>query len=679
MIRDADPLSRRRFVQGVALVGAAGAVGFRPALARAQGPAGGVLSGDRFDLTIAETPIDITGRKRLATSVNGLVPGPQLRWREGDTVVLNVTNKMQEPTSIHWHGIVRAPANMDGVPGLSFRGIMPGETFTYRIPISQSGTFWYHSHSGMQEQTGLYGSIVIAPKDEPHAYDREHVILLSDWTDEDPMTVVSNLKLQGDYYNYGQRTVGDLAHELKRDGLAKTWKERSMWARMRMTPSDILDVTGATYTYLVNGAPPKVNWTGLFKPGERVRLRFINGSSMSIFDVRIPGLKLNVVQSDGWDVHPVEVDQFRIGVAETYDVIVTPADDRAYTVFAQAQDRSGFARATLAPRMGMVAEVPPMDPRPVRTMVDMGMSGMSGMSGMDMSGQGGGMTKDGRGHDHAGMQMGGMTASPTPSGEVAGYASAAVVGKPAPMAAGSGMKGMAGMDHAAMGHGAMAGMDHPGMAGMAMAAPPAAQAGAATAAAPGVMPMASAESIDPRSRLPVLDAGGVAPKGLKGAVNVDNVAMETKNRLGEAGGGLEHDGRRTLVYTDLKALKPGSDQREPTREIVFHLTGNMERWTWGFDGKKFSESEPVHLKLGERVRFILVNDTMMEHPIHLHGLYSEVENGQGEHRPLKHTVLVKPGERMSYLVSADNPGHWAFHCHLLYHMETGMFRTVVVS
>lgn len=668
---------RRRFVQGLSIAGGVGAAGLATARARAAEISPAVLSGDRFDLVIDEQPINITGRRRIATAVNGLVPGPIVRWREGDTVTVNVANRLKESTSIHWHGIVRAPAAMDGVPGLSFRGIAPGETFTYRIPVSQTGTFWYHSHSGMQEQTGLYGAIVIAPKDgrEAHSYDREHVILLSDWTDEDPMTVVSNLKMQGGYYNFGQRTVGDLAHELKRDGLAKTWRERSMWANMRMTPTDILDVTGATYTYLVNGAPPRANWTGLFRPGERVRLRIINGSSMSIFDLRIPGLEMSVVQSDGWDVHPVPVDELRIGVAETYDVIVTPKDERAYTLFAQAQDRSGYARATLAPRMGMAAEVPPMDPRPIRTMTDMGMS-MSGMSGMS-------------GMDGGGMQMGGMTPKPTPSGEVADYASPAVAGATPPMSADSAMKGMAGMsgvDHSGMGQSGMAGMDHAGMghgamSGMAMgaAAAPPAHAGAATASAPGVMPMASAESVDPRSRLPVLDAGGVAPKGLKGAVNVDNVAMETKNRLGEAGGGLEHNGRRTLVYTDLKALRPGRDQREPTREIVFHLTGNMERWTWGFDGKKFSEAPPVHLKLGERVRFILVNDTMMEHPIHLHGLYTEVENGQGEHRPLKHTVLVKPGERMSYLVSADNPGHWAFHCHLLYHMETGMFRTVVVS
>ncbi|HZL00009.1 MAG TPA: copper resistance system multicopper oxidase [Caulobacteraceae bacterium] len=610
--------SRRRFVQGLAMAGGVGAIGFRPRSARAQDMA--QLRGTVFDLSIGETPVNITGKPRMAVTVGGTAPGPVLRWREGDTVTLNVANRLREPTSIHWHGI-RAPADMDGVPGLSFRGIMPGETFTYRIPIKQTGTYWYHSHSGMQEQLGLYGAIVIEPRGgEAHAADREHVILLSDWTDEDPMTVVANLKMQGDYYNYGQRTVGDLAHELERDGLARTWRDRSMWARMRMTPTDILDVSGATYTYLVNGAAPRANWTALFQPGERVRLRVINASAMTIFDVRIPGLVMSVVQADGRDVHPVAVDQFRIGVAETYDVIVSPRAEQAYTLFAQAQDRSGYARATLAPRMGMAAAVPPMDPRPVRTMIDMG--------------------------------MGGMNAPPVPSG---GAPAASMGGKTAMDA----MSGMSGMDMGAK--------------------PAASEVGAATPSAPGVEPMKAAAELDPRNGLPVVDADHVAPGAMKGAVNVDNVAMDSSSRLGQAGGGLEHDGRRTLVYTDLRALRPGPDRREPTREIVFHLTGNMWRWTWGFDGKKFAEVGPVHLKLGERVRFILVNDTMMEHPIHLHGLYSEIENGQGEYRPLKHTVLVKPGERMSYRVSADTPGHWALHCHLLYHMETGMFRTVVVS
>lgn len=616
MADDRASPSRRRFVQGLALGGGAMAVSAGRAAAHgmAMGPAAAsqpaqptaALSGDRFRLFADDTLVNITGRPRVAATVNGSLPGPTLYWRQGDTVSIELVNRMKDmPTSIHWHGI-RLPAEMDGVPGLSFRGVAPGATFTYRFKVQQSGTYWYHSHSGMQEQTGLYGALVLLPQGpEPHPYDREHVLLLSDWTDADPMGIVANLKEDSAYYNYGQRTVGDLARELKRDGLGRTFSERAMWAGMRMSPTDILDVSGAAYTYLVNGASPRANWTGLFTPGERVRLRIINGAAMTLFDLRIPGLKLEVVQADGCDVKPVRVDQLRIGPAETYDVIVRPEAAQAYTVFAQAMDRSGYARATLAPQAGMSGPIPPMDPRPVRSMADMGMAGMAGMSGMDMKG----------------MDMGAM----------------------------------AGMD--------MSKMD---MSHMDMAAMP----------APAKLPSANADGVD------------VAQ--LHGTVNVDNLAMTAANHQAEAGTGLDGDGRRTLTYADLEALSPAPDTREPDtrepdprepgRELVFHLTGNMERWTWGFDGKKFSEVGPVRLKLGERLRFVLINDTMMEHPIHLHGLFSELENGQGPgKRPLKHTVLVKPGERLSYLVSADAPGHWAFHCHLMYHMETGMFRTVVVA
>ncbi len=584
--------TRRRFVQGLALAGAAAAFGRSRAFADVQSNWPTVLSGDRIDLTIGPLPFNVTGRPRLATAVNGSVPAPILRLREGDVVTINVTNRLDEPTSIHWHGLL-LPGNMDGVPGLSFSGIAPGETFTYRFPIKQAGTYWYHSHSGTQEQTGLYGPLILVPRGkEPYAYDRDYVILLSDWTDEDPMTVVSNLKQQSDYYNYGRRTLGTFISDVNGQGLKATLADRVMWGKMRMSPTDIMDVTGATYTFLVNGQPPAANWTGLFNPGEKVRLRFINGSSMTTFDVRIPGLPFRVIAADGNDVEPVSVGEFRIGVAEVYDVIVEPRKDAAYTIFAQAQDRSGFARATLAPRSGMTAAIPPMDPRPLRTMADMGMGNMAGM-------------------DHA----------------------------------------MPGMDHGAMDKGAMdmSGMDHGDMA-----------------MAPAKAPL-------------IINADGVDPKTMKGKPFVDNVAMEPRNRLAEAGTGLENNGRRVLVYTDLKALAPDTDMRPPEREIEFHLTGNMERWVWGFDGKKFSESDAIHVKLGERVRFVLINDTMMEHPIHLHGFLFSLENGNDGQLPLKHTVNVKPGERLSFVFTADTPAPWAFHCHLLYHMETGMFRTVVVA
>jgi CopA family copper-resistance protein len=603
-------INRRRFVEGLAVTSGAAAIGFplRALAGSARSPQQ-TLHGDRIDLDIHPTAINITGRWRTATAVNGSVPAPILRLREGNTVTLNVTNRLRETSSIHWHGIL-LPNPMDGVPGLTFASIAPGETFTYRFPIKQAGTYWYHSHSGMQEQTGLYGPLILEPREkEPYIYDREYIVMLSDWTDEDPMTIVSNLKEQSDYYNFQQRTPADFFADVQKAGFIPAVKERLMWARMRMSPTDIMDVTGATYTFLINGQPPAANWTAVFKPGERIRLRFINGSSMTTFDVRIPGLTMTVVAADGSNIDPVAVDEFRIGVAETYDVIVMPREE-AHTIFAQAEDRSGYARATLATRPGLTAPIPPMDPRPLRTMADMGMamSGMSGMEGMDMSAMHG---------DHATGSMGDS--------------------------------GMPGMEMQGMHGGGMSNM--PGMTGMNMASAP----------------------------IPTVNADGVDPKTLAGQPEVDNVAMDPKNRLAEAGDGLDGNGRRNLTYADLRSLSANTDTRPPTRAIVFHLTGNMERWVWGFDGKKFSESAPVRVRLGERVRFILINDTMMEHPIHLHGFLFQVENGQGDHLPYKHTINVKPGGKMSFVFTADVPGHWAFHCHLLYHMETGMFRTVLVA
>jgi CopA family copper-resistance protein len=560
-------MNRRRFMLGGAAVavGALSAIRWpRPALAAtSRAP---VLSGTEFQLEIGPVPMNVTGRAITATGINGQIPAPILRWREGDRVTLAVTNRLSGPSSIHWHG-VRVPSPMDGVPGLSFPGIAPGETYVYRFPVHQSGTYWYHSHSNYQEQTGVYGPIVIDPKaGYPQPFDRDYVVFLSDWSDTSPDTIVSNLKFQSDYYNFHQRTAGTFFEDVAQKGFAATVADRLEWGRMRMSPTDILDVSGATYTYLINGHPPGANWTALFRPGERLRLRFINGSSMSIFDVRIDGLPMTVVQADGNDVMPVTVDEFRISVAETYDVIVHPKGDRAYTLFVQAEDRTGYARGTLAPQPGMAAAIPPMDPRPLRTMTDMGMGGMD--------------------------------------------------------------------------HGSMPGtsMDHGSMPSMQM----------------------SSEA-----------------KKLEGTVGVDNVAEMPTERLNRTGEGIP-SGRRALTYADLRATRPGSDPRPPSRDITLHLTGNMERFIWGFDGKKFSEADPIVLQRGERVRFVLINDSMMEHPIHLHGLWSELENGHGEYRPYKHTINVKPGEKLSYLVTADEPGRWAYHCHLLYHMETGMFREVRV-
>ena len=628
-------LPRRRLVQGLAAAGALAGLGLpgRRAWAANGYPE---LSGSVFDLAIGRAPVNVTGRRVTGTLVNDLLPGPILRWREGDTVTLNVTNRLDVPTSIHWHGI-RSPAAMDGVPGLSFMGIKPGETFTYRIPLHQSGTYWYHSHSAFQEQTGLVGALIVEPRGGyAQPFDRDYVVLLQDWSDTGPEEIVSNLKQQSDYYNWHQRTVGTFLADASREGLGATIRDRLAWGRMRMSPTDIADVTGATYAYLLNGQPAAANWTGLFRPGERVRLRFINASSMTFFDVRIPGLTMHVVEADGNAVEPVPVDEFRIGVAETYDVIVQPKAD-AYTIFAQSEDRTGYARGTLATRMGLAAPIPPMDPRPLRTMADMGMGNMNmggGMAGMTMGKQGHAATP----MNHAGL---GKTSMP-------GMA----------MGASGSMAGMS-MDHGSMSgsSGSMAGMDMGGGS--------------------------SAGHLGTHGHVgrPGMTGNGGDPFAAKlnGSVQVDNVAMMPMDRLNDLGDGLEHNSRRVLAYTDLRATRPGADPRPPSREITLHLTGNMERYIWGFDGKKFSEAEPIRLKLGERVRFTLINDTMMEHPIHLHGLWSELENGQGEFRPYKHTVIVKPGEKLSYLVTADEPGMWAYHCHLLYHMEMGMFRTVVVA
>ncbi len=573
-------LSRRRFVQGLALGGAAASLGLlRTARAEARSLSGNQLkplSGSTFDLTIGQTPVNFTGRARSATTINGGVPGPLLHWKQGDTVTLKVRNTLPVPTSIHWHGIL-LPTDMDGVPGLSFPGIAPGETFTYRFPVKQSGTYWYHSHSGFQEQTGVYGPLVIEPTGgERHPVDREHVIVLSDWTDEDPSDLFGILKKQSDFYNFAEPTAPEFLRDIKQQGLDKALAKRRMWNRMRMSPADLADVSGHTYTFLMNGNTPAANWTGLFEPGEKVRLRFINGSAMSFFDVRIPGLKMMVVAADGQDVEPVTVDEFRIGVAETYDVIVEPEDDRAYTLFAASMDRTGYARGTLTPRPGMQAEVPDMDPRARLAMADM---------------------------------MGAMTM-------------------------GDGHGGHDGHDMAEMSHG-----DDSAGAGRGMAHH------ARTEYGPGT---------DMRVDMP-------------------------RDNIDDPGIGLRDNGRRVLTYADLHTIGGPLDAREPGREIELHLTGNMHRYMWSFDGQKFADAHPLHFRYGEHLRVTLVNDTMMTHPIHLHGMWSELENPVGDFQVRKHTISVQPTQRVSYRVKVDARGRWAYHCHLLYHMEAGMFREVVVS
>ncbi|MFC4729247.1 copper resistance system multicopper oxidase [Coralloluteibacterium thermophilus] len=572
--------SRRRFVGGLAAGGVLAGLAppVRPVWALAGPGQPTVLAGSEFDLVVDSLPVDFTGRTVRAVAVNGSIPAPVLRWREGDSVTIRVANRLAEDTSIHWHGIL-LPADMDGVPGLSFTGIHPGQTFTYRFDVRQSGTYWYHSHSNFQEQIGHYGPLIVDPiAPEPFAYDRDYVVMLSDWTDEDPRRIYAKLKKQAHYYNRNERTVGDFLRDVRTMGWRETLADRRDWGRMRMSPTDLADVSGATYTYLINGTTPNGNWTGLFRHGERIRLRVINGSAMTFFDLRIPGLKMTVVAADGQYVRPVTVDEFRIGVAETYDVIVEPdGSAEAFTIFAQAMDRSGYARATLATRPGLAAPVPEPDRVVLLTMADMG-------------------------HDHHGDH---------------GTQADAHAHHAAPPHAGHGAHG---------GHGAM-------------------------------------------QAHPASESGNYA---------VDMQTMTPRPRLDDPGIGLRDNGRRVLTYADLRSSFPDPDGREPGREIELHLTGHMERYIWSFDGVKFSDAHPLVFRYGERLRLTLVNDTMMEHPIHLHGMWSDLEDEHGAFLVRKHTVNMPPGTRRSLRITADALGRWAFHCHLLYHMEAGMFREVRV-
>lgn len=545
-----------------------------------------------YRLTVDEVTIDTGDFRKQGIGYNGASPGPVLRFREGEDVTIHVTNNLDEPTSVHWHGLI-LPYQMDGVPGLSYPGIAPGETFTYRFPITQSGTYWFHSHSGFQEPDGAYGAIIIEPNGrEPFRYDREYVVQLTDKHPHSGDRIMRNLKTSADYYNRQQQTVGDFWRDSREQGLAAMLKDRLMWGDMRMMSSDIEDVQG--FTGLINGKGPEQNWTGLFKPGERVRLRLINSSAMTYFDVRLPGLKMTVVQADGNNVQPVTVDELRIGVAETYDVIVQPKEDQAYTVFAESMGRSGFARGTLAPREGMLGEIPELRPAPLLTMADMGMA-HAGMGHGDMAGM-----------DHSGMNHGDM----------------------ADMDHGSMSHGdMAGMDHSSMNHGDMAGMDHGNMSHGEAAALPA----------------------DPF----YAQGSGLIPQAY-------------------------NDGR-FLSYADLRAQKPLYEEREPTREIELRLTGNMERYIWSINGIKESDAEPIRLQYGERVRFKFVNETMMTHPMHLHGMWSILDVGAGQWNPVKHVISVAPGTTVYMETEVDAPGKWAFHCHLAYHAAAGMFRTVIVE
>lgn len=592
-------MNRRHFVSGALGGGTvAGLAAWFPAWAQPVSP--GIVaplptvSGNDITLRIARQTMRVDGKVSRAIGINGTVPAPLVRLKEGQTAKLTVVNDLDEDSSIHWHGLI-LPFQMDGVPGVSFPGIKPRSTFVYEFPVVQSGTYWYHSHSGLQEQIGHYGPIVIDPAGpDPIAHDREHVIVLSDHSRISPEEIFRKLKVNPGHFNMQRQTLGGLLA-----GKDQPLKDRVEWGAMRMDPTDVADVNGSTYTFLVNGYGPRDNWTALFTPGERVRLRIVNASAMSIFNVRIPGLRMTVVQSDGLNVVPVEIDEFQIGVAETYDVIVTPTDDRAYTFVAEVNDRSGMARATLAPRAGMAAEVPPLRKRPLATMTDMGMGAMAGGAAGD--------------------------AACTPEHAAMGHCTPAAD----PGAA----------DHAAMGHGA--------------------------AAAGGAMNHSMRDF-------------SVAPQ-VKRDPSVQSISPMPINRMGEPGQGLEDVGHKVLTYHDLRSLDRNPDVRAPERSLDIHLTGNMERFMWSFDGVKMSDHhEPIPFLEGERVRVNLINDSMMVHPIHLHGHFFELVTGKGDHSPRKHTVIVQPGGIATFDFTADALGDWAFHCHLLYHMHAGMMRVVSV-
>ena len=602
-------MPRRRFVQGLI---AGGVLAACPSIIYAAsslttGNRGNVteLSGKVIDLVIGESLVNFTGVVRTATTINGSIPAPTLRLKEGDDVTIRVTNNLKVPSSIHWHGII-LPYQMDGVPGISFKGIMPGETFVYKFKLQQSGTYWYHSHSGFQEMTGMYGALIIEPREQDIiSADNEYVIQLSDWTDENPMDVFRKLKVQGDTYNFNQPTVPEFFDDVASSSVANALQRREMWNKMRMNPTDLADLSASTMTFLMNGSTPMANWRGLFKNGEKLRLRFINGSSNSFFDVRIPELNLTVVQADGQNIEPVTVDEFRFGPGETYDVIVEPKND-AYTIFAQSMDRSGYAKGTLSVDPSLDAPVPALDPVEWLTMTDMMGNMASGGEHGSMPGMAGMSDMSGNAMDKGTMKQGGMA-----------------------------------MDHSAMS------MDHSmhNMGGNPLAVP----------------------------------SNKVRHAKTEYGASVDMRVDMPRTNLDDPGIGLRNNGRRVLTLADLRSLDGIADHQEPEAEIELHLTGNMERYSWSFDGLEFGKSTPVHMKHNQRLRVILQNDTMMTHPMHLHGMWSDLENDQGEVMVRRHTIPVQPAQRISFLTTPHDVGRWAWHCHLLFHMDAGMFREVVVS
>ena len=589
-----NSITRRVFVKGVvaASIAATVPINLNAKETKKEFDKGSVLSGKTFNLSIGYTAVNVTGTPAIATTINGKLHAPTLKWREGDDITINVTNNLSEDTSIHWHGII-IPTHMDGVPGISFDGIKPGATFTYKFRVQQSGTFWYHSHSGFQEQTGVHGAIIIEPKEkDPYDYDADYVVALSDWSDENPKSIYRKLKVAGDYYNIKQRTIGDFFSEVKKDGFVNAFDKRKMWNKMDMGDRDLSDVTGYTYTFLMNGDNPATNWKALFKKGQKIRLRFINSSAMTFFDVRIPGLQMRVVAADGNNIHPVDIEEFRIGVAETYDVIVEPKENKAYAIFAQSIDRTGYALGSLTYDKNILASAPQMDPLPILSMTDMGGS----MGNMNM------------GNSKQSMKTNSMNK----------------------------------MQHSPMLKTQKSGTNM------------------------GKMSNSSMNQAIPITPLKHADGPQSTMK-----------AQNPQYRLDDPGVGLRNNGRKVLKYSDLKSLRSTANDKKPDREIVLHLTGNMERYMWSINGIAYPDAKPLVFNYGERLRVTYVNDTMMNHPMHLHGMWSDLESGDNQF-VRKHTVIVQPGSKISMQVTVDARGSWAYHCHLLYHMA-GMFRKVVVA